>query len=185
MAESSPPVFPASRPDTALPRNLRLRPLAARDHPAVLAINATSWPAVSRLAQADLDVLLTYAGSHWVAEDFDAGRVVGYLLSFPSDSHYDDDEIRAFRAHVTEPFTYICQITLLPEYRRLGLGHALYDAVCREALAAHRPFICAEVNVRPSNDPSLRFHLSQGFRPLAELEVSSGFRVLMLTRPTS
>jgi predicted GNAT superfamily acetyltransferase len=167
---------------------IRLRALEARDHPALLAINAANGPAVSRLTPADLDTLLAYAGSHWVAEQVAdepaAGRVVGYLMSYPSDSRYDDEEIRAFRARVAEPFVYICQVALAPEYRRRGMGRALYRAVHREAQRRGCALLCAEVNIRPPNHASLRFHLALGFRPLAELEVSSGFRVLMLTMPT-
>lgn len=158
--------------------------MEACDHAAVLAINAASWPAVSRLTQVEIDTLLTYGGSHWVAEDSDAARVVGYLLSYPSESIYNDEEIRAFRAHITERFIYICQVALVPEWQRRGVGRALYDAVYREARRDGRPLICTEVNIDPPNDPSLRFHLGQSFQPLAELEVSSGFRVLMLTLPT-
>lgn len=168
----------------ALRAMIRIRPIENRDHAALLTLNAASWPAVTRLNQSDLDTLFGHTGSHWVAEDVDAETVVGYLLSFPSDSAYDDEEIRAFRARVEEPFVYICQVALAPRYQRIGLGHALYGKVFHEARSGGRRFVCTEVNIQPPNEASLRFHLGQGFLPLAELDVSYGFRVLMLTLST-
>src|SRR5438270_198623 len=88
-----------------------IRPLAERDRPALLRLNAANAPAVWPLTDAELTALLAYAGHHLVAVD--AGdNVFGYLLSFPNNSDYDDSEIQEFRQRLAEPFLYICQVVI-------------------------------------------------------------------------
>lgn len=162
----------------------RIRPLETRDHADVLAINAASQPAVALLARSDLTGQFSLCGTHWVAERFESGsaRVVGYLLTFDSDeADYQDEEMVALRQQVTRPFVYVGQIAVAPDQRRRGLGGAFYELIFRAARERGRPIVCCDVNVRPPNDASLRFHQRLGFVPLAEMETSIGFRVVLLT----
>ena len=82
------------------PEKWTIRSLAERDRPALLRLNASNAPAVWPLSDAELTALLAYAGHHLVAVD--AGdNVLGYLLSFPNESDYDDNEIQEFRRRLT------------------------------------------------------------------------------------
>lgn len=65
--------------------------------------------------------------------------------------------------------------------RRLGVGNALYDGVF-DTLAAHPSIstLCCEVNVRPLNDGSLRFHHRLGFREVGQQETDGGAKTVSL-----
>lgn len=173
-------------PDHAITADsLLLRPLEPRDHAAVLAVNATCQPEVAPLELADLTGLLARYGRHSVAVDLRRGRVIGYLLTFDSEeTGYNDEEIHAFRTAVARPFVYVAQIALAAEFRRVGLGRVLYESVFSAARTRGRPRLCADVNLRPPNDASLRFHARLGFRSIGEMETSIGYRVALLSAAT-
>lgn len=148
------------------PEPIVIRPLVEGDRGAVLHLNAANYPAVAPLDSAALEGLLKFEGDHFVAVD-GAGVVVGYLLSFPRESGYDDTEMCALRRLLPEPFIYICQIAIAPEYRRQGLGGAFYQRV--EAVGHRRDarILCCDVNTNPPNAASLAFHRRLGFAEIA------------------
>src|SRR5205085_2386963 len=96
---------------------LAIRPPAEADWPRLLQLNRDNCPAVARLDEEDLARLVELDGCQLVAED-KQGTIAGYLLSFSSESVYDDSEFRWFRQRLSKPFFYICQVVVAPEYRR-------------------------------------------------------------------
>lgn len=158
-----------------------IRPLAAADRPAVLRLNAANRPALAAVEAADLDPLLAFAGHHLVAVDA-AGAVVGYLLSFPRESGYDDSEINELRRRLAEPFCYICQVAIEPAFRGRGIGRAFYEAVAEAARARGARLLCCDVNLAPANPESLAFHHRLGFERLGEGTASNGFAIAFLDK---
>ncbi len=160
--------------------HFHLRPLAGRDHAAVLALNAACQPDLTRLEADDLSSWLSRVGTHWVAADSATDVPVGYLLSFAHDADYAGEAMQALRRELAPPFTYIAQVALAPEHRRAGLGRALYATAFH---AASAPLLCADVNLRPPNESSYRFHLRLDFCPLAEFVTPEGHHAALLARP--
>jgi len=158
-----------------------IRPMRDGDHAAVLRLNEGSRPEVWPLAETDLSNLLAFGGYHLVAVDTEE-HVLGYLLSFPYTSRYDDAEIREFRRLIAEPFLYICQVVIASEHRRHGIGRAFYDAVADHAQRAGIQALCCDVNTDPPNPTSLAFHHTLGFKQITERRASNGFVIALLVK---
>lgn len=158
-----------------------LRPLVATDRPAVLRLNAANAPAVYPLDDGGFRWLLGFSGDHFVAVNPD-GEVLGYLLSFPSASGYDDTEISQLRTRIPEPFLYICQIVIASGHRRQRIAHALYETLAEVAQARGVRVLCCDVNTEPPNPVSFAFHRRRGFAEIGRGTASNGFRIAFLMR---
>ena len=158
-----------------------IRALAAGDRAAVLQLNRENRPALATVEADDLDALLAHEGCHLVAVDT-AGEVVGFLVSFPRESRYDDSEINALRRRLAEPFYYICQVAIARSHRGRGIGRAFYEAVAVAARSRGARIICCDVNLAPANPGSLAFHQRLGFASIGEGIASNGFAIVFLAR---
>ncbi|MGX6447685.1 GNAT family N-acetyltransferase [Patulibacter sp. S7RM1-6] len=147
---------------------VRVRPMTAADHPAVLALNERHVAVLSPLDADRLAWIASLASGALVAED-DAG-VLGFCLAVPAGTAYDS----AFYAWFAEryaDFLYLDRIAVGERAWRRGVGSALYAAA--EAVArAHGRMTC-EVNVRPANDASLAFHRARGYVRLEDRPVDA------------
>ena len=159
----------------------KIRLLASTDRAAVLRLNAENRPALAALEAADLDQLLEYDGHHIVAVDL-TGELVGFLLSFPRESLYDDSEINELRQRVREPFYYICQVAIASTHRGRRIGRTFYDALAGVALARGAHLLCCDVNLAPPNPASLAFHDHLGFERIGTGTASNGFLIAFLTK---
>jgi len=158
-----------------------LRRYAAGDRDALLRLNADNRPALAAVDDSTLTELLEFEGFHLVAVDR-TGAVVGYLMSFPRESAYDDTEIAELRRRLTEPFFYICQIAIAPEYRRQRIGRAFYAEVENAARRQGVGVLCCDVNIDPPNHASLAFHRRLGFVEIAAGLAGNGTPIVYLVR---
>lgn len=75
---------------------------------------------------------------------------------------------------------YVDRVAVAADHQGSGIGHVLYDAV---ETATTAPLLCCEVNLRPRNDASLRFHDRRGFRAVGEQDTDGGAkRVVLLAK---
>jgi predicted GNAT superfamily acetyltransferase len=161
-----------------------LRPLAAADLAAVLALNACHQPAVQLLDAATLRGLLEFPGHHLVAADAN-GEVRGYLLAIASAADYHDTEISELRRRGSEPFLYICQVVVASAWRGAGIGRAFYTAAAEAARRQGVFQLCSDVNLEPPNPDSLAFHRRLGFVEIGRGTASNGFAIAFLQRRLS
>ncbi|HVZ63627.1 MAG TPA: GNAT family N-acetyltransferase [Lacunisphaera sp.] len=158
-----------------------VRPLAPRDHAALLRINAANVPDVTLITATDLAQLLRFDGLHLVAVDaLDA--VLAYLLSFPSASAYDDEEIGHLRRLVPAPFHCVAQVAVDAAHRGRGIGRHFHATVARLARRRGVRTVCTDVNLDPPNHASLEFHRRLGFTPSGQATLSSGWTIAFLAR---
>src|SRR3954451_1715908 len=161
-----------------LPMDIRI--LRSDDLAACVALNNASVPAVS---QADLDKLTTLVGQSrvsLVAED--SGEVVGFCVVFGPKADYDSVNYLWFSERYDD-FAYLDRIVVDAKARSGGIGAALYQAV--EAHIAGTPWLLCEVNLRPRNEGSLRFHSRIGFVEVGQQETPYGVLVSMLAKDLS
>jgi predicted GNAT superfamily acetyltransferase len=59
-------------------------------------------------------------------------------------------------------FLYVDRVAIDEQYRRVGLGQAIYENIFIHAAKNDLP-IALEVNTQPVNQPSLNFHEKMGF----------------------
>jgi len=154
--------------------------LKPEDWSAVLQINASVQPAVAPLDWRELNRLLALKGCHRVARK--AGAVVGYMLSFPSESFYDGEEFLFLHKLARAPFVYVDQLVISAERQRRGIGRMFYSSLMNSASHVEAQSICCEVNLFPPNPASLNFHYRLGFVQIASLRVSDGRTVALLER---
>lgn len=158
-----------------------LLPPDPRDHGALLALNNVQTPAVNAIPMEELRQLLGWPGYHMVAHDDEgpAGFVVaidGPGLDYPSDNY------RWFSERY-DHFLYVDRIAVHPRSHGLGYGSVLYASAIAHAATAGYPVVLAEVNTRPPNEGSHRFHLRHGFTAVGEQETKGGsVRVRMYER---
>lgn len=140
----------------------------------MLELNQAAVPAVGSL---DLDRLrwLVGHGAPALVAEIDAAEA-GFVIALPPGVGYSSENYRWFRDRY-EDFVYVDRIAVAPWAQGRGVGQRLYRAVEEAVDAPH--FLC-EVNLRPRNEGSLRFHERLGFRSLGEQDTEGGAKRVVL-----
>lgn len=106
------------------------------------------------------------------------GRPVAFLLAMSEAADYDSLNFLWFRGHY-DRFVYIDRVVVDPSHRRHGHGLALYKDLT-EWSAGRTPRLACEVNIRPPNEPSMRFHRGQDFIPVGTQDTDGGRKTVSL-----
>lgn len=154
---------------------MRLRPWRPGDLEALVALNAAAAPAVNVLDAPALLTLLEWAEPGLVAVDA-ADVPLGLMLCLRAGHPYASPNYRWFsQRHAA--FAYVDRVVVAESARGHGIGTALYLAVAAEARGL--PLVC-EVNVRPVNEGSLRFHQRLGFVEVGRQDTEGGTKTVAL-----
>ncbi|MDX1659502.1 MAG: GNAT family N-acetyltransferase [Nitriliruptorales bacterium] len=154
-----------------------IRPIDDADLADVLELNQAHVPAVGSLDRDRLARLVAQAETAVVAED--GSSLAGFVIALPPGVDYTSPNYRWFSARYQD-FVYVDRVAVSAEHQRAGVGQLLYDQVEARTDA---PLFCCEVNLRPRNDASLRFHERRGFEPVGEQDTDDGAkRVLLLAK---
>jgi ribosomal protein S18 acetylase RimI-like enzyme len=125
---------------------IRFRRPTASDHRFVVGV-VDEWWGGRRLHQLLPRLWLEhFTGTSWVAED-DAAGIVGFLVGFVSPDHPDQ--------------AYVHMVATSPNYRRSGLGRALYERFFEDVRARGVRRVTAVT--WPGNRASVGFHRALGF----------------------
>ncbi len=159
---------------------MTIRPLAAADHAWFLDLNQACLPAVSALTPVTTAKLIGEAGyARLLLKD---GQPLGALLAFWPGADYDSPNFLWFKARY-ETFLYIDRVMVAEEARGQGIGVALYNDLFAFAKAQAEDgtgWVTCEVNSRPPNPGSLRFHETLGFAPVGEQETEGGAKAVIM-----
>lgn len=163
------------------PRWAVVSPPRRRDHRTLLSINNAQAPAVNEIPMSELRRLLDWPGLAMVHRDFHGPT--GFVLAIDGPGlDYPSDNYRWFSERY-DHFLYVDRIAVHPRAHGRGIGSSLYEETIGHAERAGYPVVLAEVNVRPPNDGSHRFHLRHGFTAVGEQETKGGtVRVRMYER---
>lgn len=155
-----------------------VRDVTEQDLPAVQTINEESVPAMNSLSVRRLRWFLREAEYFRVAES--RSQVAGFLICMAPEAPYASPNFRWLNERYRN-FLYIDRVAVASRFQRCGIGSALYQDASRKARDRFRMF-AAEVNVRPRNERSLRFHRLLGFKAVGEQD--HGYvKVRYLVRP--
>jgi uncharacterized protein len=173
---SEPPACPSG------PEPVTVRVVVDADLDEILRHNNEAVPAVNALIRADLEWFVEWAHSFLVVDSPD-GSIAGFMVGFDGPGvPYDSVNYTWFSARY-EAFIYVDRIVVAEAGRGAGVGTALYDSFAEQGRADGFAVMLAEVNIRPRNDVSLRFHERHGFVPVGEQDNASGAkRVTMLEK---
>ncbi|MDO8364721.1 MAG: GNAT family N-acetyltransferase [Actinomycetota bacterium] len=153
-----------------------LRPFADHDvHPA-LALNNQNMPELNELDAPEVARLAGLAEAALVAEV--QGRFAGFCWVIGPGQPYGSLNYGWFSRQY-ESFLYLDRIAVQPEFRRYGIGRAFYTDLVRRFTDAW-PVLTCEVNVRPMNEPSVRFHHTIGFREVGRQDTDGGNKTVSL-----
>lgn len=156
-----------------------LRNVCDNDLKAVLELNQSEVPHVGSV---DLERM------RWFADHADYFRVVAdgdalgaYLIGLRPGSSYGSPNYRWFCDRYND-FAYVDRIAVAENARREGLASRLYDDFAA-AMPESVGIMTCEVNVRPPNESSMRFHRRLGFDQVGSLVSDDGAKeVAMLLK---
>jgi predicted GNAT superfamily acetyltransferase len=129
-------------------------------------INEDNVPALNSLGERDLADVIAMA--NWTLVIEQDGRVAGFVVCLVEGAQYASLNY-AWVSERYPSFAYIDRVAIDAGCRSRGLGKRLY-AELENRIGDQRPMINLEVNERPPNPGSLRFHLSVGFDVIGRRE---------------
>ena len=104
--------------------------------------------------------------------------VVGFCLVLPPGTAYDSPNYLYFCDRY-DSFAYLDRVAFDDGHRGYGLGASLYREVERRLDV---DLLTLEVNVKPRNDGSLRFHAREGFIEVDQMETRPGKIVSLMVK---
>ncbi len=154
-----------------------IRDAVPEDFGTLVALNNAAVPAVNTLGEADFATFSRAA---------DVFRVLGPLaqpyalmIALEPGRPYDSPNYRWFEARYSA-FLYVDRIIVDPGARSGGIGAALYDDLEAVARRNQVPRLACEVNLRPPNERSVRFHERIGFRAVGTQDTEGGAKSVQL-----
>lgn len=139
-----------------------IRKFEKKDIPFILRVNDENVDVLSPLAQENLQQFVAWAELFLIAEIHDAP--VAFLIALREGiSDYHSENYSWFRKNYAQ-FLYIDRIVIDAPHRGLGIGRKLYQTVFAHANFTGVPFVTAEIDTIPYNEPSLIFHANMGFQ---------------------
>ncbi|MFN8052456.1 MAG: GNAT family N-acetyltransferase [Acidimicrobiales bacterium] len=148
----------------------------------IVELNTAAVPAVSLATPERMAELVDMAELAWVVDGGEPGELAAFVLLFAPGSAYDSRNYAWFSDRYDD-FLYVDRIVVAPEHRGSGLGGRLYEAVIAETRRRGARRVTAEVNLRPPNPGSSRFHRRLGFEAAGSQEHGDDYEVEMLVRP--
>lgn len=154
----------------------RVREVVAGDYTVILALNNSAVPHVNALSTGDFAWLASHATFFRLVED--RHGLLGFALVLPSGLEYWSDNYKWFAARL-DRFLYLDRVVVAERARQQGVGRALYEALFAFGAGAW-PRVTLEVNLRPPNPDSERFHERLGFTMIGVREYNDGENAVRL-----
>ncbi len=152
------------------------RPFAPHDIESTLELNNANVPELNELDAPEVARLSELAACALVAEV--DGHFAGFCWVLAPGQPYGSLNYRWFSERY-ETFVYLDRIAVHPQFRRYGIGRAFYSELIQQS-APKWPVLLCEVNIRPMNEGSLRFHHSIGFREVGQHDTDEGRKTVSL-----
>jgi hypothetical protein len=153
-----------------------IRPIIDTDVNQLIDLNNQFIPAVNQLTTDLFKELLADAqySLSLILDDLP----IGFLLALPPGCSYDSKNYVWFDSRYDD-FLYIDRIVIGKSHHHYGLGIMLYDELRALNNGEYRRFSC-EVNIKPLNEPSIRFHQRYGFQCVGTQTTEHGAKHVML-----
>ena len=155
---------------------MQISDITAEDLDTALALNEASVPHVSSI---DLEKIRWFAAQAFYFRSVRVdGRFAGFLIGLRPGIDYTSENYRWFCENYRD-FGYIDRVAIAPDARRLGIASALYDDFASKLNGEVRVMTC-EVNIRPANATSMRFHDRHGVIQVASQVTENGSKEVAL-----
>ena len=153
-----------------------LTDVTAADLVAVLALNESEVP---HLGAVDIEQMRWFASNATyfrVAKT--EGQLAAFLVGLRPGTDYGSLNYRWFCDRYEE-FAYVDRVAVAAFARRHGLASRLYDDFAAAMPGSVNVMTC-EVNIRPPNDESIRFHTQLGFGEVGTQMTDNGSKEVAL-----
>ena len=157
---------------------MNIRDLTHADVEAMWAINEDGLPGTGQVSPAGLEALLDLAS--FAVGAFEDNAMLGFVICLPPRTTYGSLNYAWFNQRY-DAFLYVDRIAVATDHRNRGVGSALYQRVVATA-NEHAVPVAAEVNRRPPNPGSMRFHHRFNFVEVGTLDHGANKSVTMLLR---
>ena len=142
----------------------------------VLALNEASVPHVSSVT---LDEMRWFCdNAHYFRIATRGTALAGFLIGLRPGLDYSSSNYAFFCRNYAD-FGYIDRVAVAESARRNGVASALY-ADFEATLAGHVDVMTCEVNIRPPNESSMRYHELHGFVRVASQQTEGGRKEVAL-----
>jgi len=151
----------------------------------LLALNELHVPAVNSIPLSQLQWFVDHAdlfGLYFADTDTAPNSeqtIAGMIIAMAPGHDYQSLNYQYFCAQYRS-FLYVDRIVVDDHYQGRGIGQQIYahlEEVGRQTGVEH---LCCEVNLKPPNPSSLRFHERQGFSHIASQETEGGAKEVAL-----
>lgn len=156
--------------------DITIRAMSASDLEVVWAINQENVPAVGEETLEDLAKVHEQCAIALVAEV--TGTIAGFCMVLLPDADYGSPNFKFFCDRLDD-FIYLDRVAVTSDFQGKGIGAALYREVEKLSDAT---WFALEVNTKPRNEGSLRFHTREGFVQMEELETRPGKMVSLMVK---
>lgn len=154
---------------------MKISPINTGHFDLVLSLNEASVPHVNLISNDELQWFADNAAFLKVATIED--RFAGFLIGLRPGTDYASPNYRWFCENYDD-FAYVDRVAVAEWARRCGVAEALYAN-----FADSQPDVAAmtcEVNLRPANEGSMRFHERMGFRQVSSQQINGGNKEVAL-----
>lgn len=153
-----------------------IRDCRREDLDTVRRLNEAAVPAMNSLSLDDLSFFLVNARYFRVADR--DGELTAFMIGLNEGLDYDSPNYRWFSRRFAA-FAYVDRIAVSPAARRQGLASRFYRDFEERCAQTSGRMVC-EVNLRPANEGSLRFHERLGFVSVGTQETEGGTKQVAL-----
>lgn len=157
---------------------ITIRPFHEVDTASILKLNANDVSVLSPMDQERFAQLHSQASQLLVASN-PQQEVLAFLMGFKKGKDYDSPNYQWFSKN-TEAFFYIDRVVVDVAARGQGIGKKLYQSIYQWATEQSITNIAAEIDIKPPNKASLKFHQDQGFKEVAQQSIHAGSKLVSL-----
>ena len=158
---------------------MKILNIAQHELAEVLLLNESAVPHVSSIDEVEMQWFADHAAFFDVARI--DGDLAGFLIGLRPGTSYKSVNYRWFCEHYND-FAYVDRVVVAAQARRLGVAETLYKKFAESQSGV--PRMTCEVNVRPTNPVSMRFHEQQGFRQVGTQESEGGTKTVAMMEKT-
>ena len=144
--------------------------------PEILKLNNEAQPAVSEISLSELEYFFETA--IFFPSAMVDNILAGFLIVLGTRADYDSMNYQWFMKRY-DSFTYIDRIVVAPKFQGHGIGNKLYQDLIQFS-RGKVPRITCEVNLKPRNEGSLRFHRRLGFKEVGIQDTEGGKKTVSL-----
>ena len=155
---------------------MEIRALQISDSSLIWEINEQGLPGTGKVSEQEIVDLLEF--SSLSIGVFDNNSLLGFVICLPPKTAYGSLNYLWFNERYDD-FLYVDRIAVSTANRNQKIGSKLYQAVIDTASKLGVP-IAAEVNLRPPNPDSVRFHQRHGFTEIGQFEHGQKAVIMML-----